>query len=157
MVEGPQYSRLDSTRRSKMPMIDVTSAAGTFADKPALTKALAEAMMRWEKVPPIDFFSANTAAFVHELPPDSLSNARGDANYIRVEILTPVGILDREKKLGVVKEMTEIVAGAAGDPTVADRTWVLISEAPDGGWGINGHAYLNAEIADSARRILAGG
>ena len=74
-----------------MPMIDVTSAAGTFADKPALTKALAEAMMRWEKVPPIDFFSANTAAFVHELPPDSLSNARGDANYIRVEILTPVG------------------------------------------------------------------
>src|SRR5947208_2844139 len=103
MVEGPPYSRLDSTRRSKMPMIDVTSAAGTFADKPALTKALAEAMMRWEKVPPIDFFSANTAAFVHELPPDSLSNARGDANYIRVEILTPVGILDREKKLGAVR------------------------------------------------------
>ena len=140
-----------------MPMIDVTAAAGTFRDKPSLTKALAEAIMRWEKVPPIDFFSANTAAFVHELPPDSLGNARGDTNYIRVEILTPVGILGREQKLGVVKEITEIVAAAAGDPSVADRTWVLISEAPDGGWGINGHAYLNAEIADSARKILAGG
>jgi phenylpyruvate tautomerase PptA (4-oxalocrotonate tautomerase family) len=140
-----------------MPMIDVTAAAGTFADKPALTKALAEAMMRWEKVPPIDFFSANTAAFVRDLPPDSLSNARGDTNYVRVEVLTPVGILDREKKLGVVKEMTEIIAAAAGDQSVADRTWVLISEAPDGGWGIGGHAYLNSEIADSARKILAGG
>jgi hypothetical protein len=42
--------------------------------------------------PPIDFFSANTAAFVHELPADSLSNARGDTNYIRIEVLTPVGI-----------------------------------------------------------------
>jgi len=80
-----------------------------------------------------------------------------DANYVRLEVLTPLGILDREKKLGVVKEMTDIVATAAGDPTIADRTWVLISEAPDGGWGINGHAYLNSEIADTARKILAGG
>jgi phenylpyruvate tautomerase PptA (4-oxalocrotonate tautomerase family) len=140
-----------------MPMIDVTAAAGTFTDKPALTKALAEAIMRWEKVPPIDFFSANTAAFIHELPADSLSNARGDTSYIRIEVLTPVGILDRDKKLGVVREMTEIVAAAAGDPSVADRTWVLISESPDGGWGINGRAYLNSEIADTARKILSGG
>jgi phenylpyruvate tautomerase PptA (4-oxalocrotonate tautomerase family) len=139
-----------------MPMIDVTAVTGTFADKPTLTKALAEAMMRWEKVPPIDFFSANTAAFIHELPADSLSNARGDTSYIRVEILTPIGILDRDKKLGVVRDMTDIVAAAANDPSAADRTWVLISEAPDGGWGINGHAYLNAEIADTARKILAG-
>jgi phenylpyruvate tautomerase PptA (4-oxalocrotonate tautomerase family) len=144
-------------RRNVMPMIDVTAKAGTFADKPALTKALAEAMMRWEKVPPIDFFSANTAAFIHELPEDSLSNARGDTDYVRVEILTPIGILDRDKKLGVVKEMTEIVAAAAGDASVAERTWVLISEAPDGGWGINGRAFLNSEIADTARKILAGG
>jgi phenylpyruvate tautomerase PptA (4-oxalocrotonate tautomerase family) len=90
-------------------------------------------------------------------PADSLSNARGDANYIRVEILTPVGILTRSLKLGVVREMTDIVAAAAGDSTVADRTWVLISEAPDGGWGMKGHAYLNSEIADAARKILAGG
>src|SRR5438094_10640272 len=122
MVEGPPYSRLDSTRRSKMPMIDVTSAAGTFADKPALTKALGEAMMRWEKVPPIDCFSANTAAFVHELPPDSRSNARGDANCLRVESLTAVAILDRESKRGAAKEMTGMVAGSARDTTVGDGT-----------------------------------
>ena len=58
-----------------MPMIDVTAAAGTFPDKPALIKALAEAMMRWEQVPPIDYFSENTAAFIHELPNDSTTCA----------------------------------------------------------------------------------
>src|SRR6266487_3298624 len=77
--------------------------------------------------------------------------------YVRINVLTPAGVLDRDKKLGAVREMTEIVTVAAGDPTLAERTWVLISEAPEGGWGIDGHAYLNAEIADTARRILGGG
>src|SRR5439155_67382 len=48
-----------------------------------------------------------------------------------------------------------ISAAAAGDPTLAQRAWVLISEAPDGGWGIDGHAYTNAEVAEAARRELA--
>jgi phenylpyruvate tautomerase PptA (4-oxalocrotonate tautomerase family) len=136
-------------------MIDVTAVAGTFADKRTLTKNLTAAMMRWEKVPPIALFRENTAAFVHELSADAMSNAAGDNNYVRINVLTPTGVLDRDKKLGVVKEMTEIVAVAAGDPTLAQRTWVLISESPDGGWGIDGHAYTNAEIADAARRELS--
>jgi phenylpyruvate tautomerase PptA (4-oxalocrotonate tautomerase family) len=53
--------------------------------------------------------------------------------------------------------MTEITAAAAGDPSLSERTWVLISEAPDGGWGIGGHAFTNAEIAQTARKILSGG
>jgi phenylpyruvate tautomerase PptA (4-oxalocrotonate tautomerase family) len=76
---------------------------------------------------------------------------------VRVQILTPVGTLDRAKQLGVVKELTEIVAAATGDPGVAERTWVLITEAPEGGWGIGGHAYTRAEIAEAARRALSAG
>jgi phenylpyruvate tautomerase PptA (4-oxalocrotonate tautomerase family) len=70
-------------------------------------------------------------------------------------VLTPVGVLDRDKQLGVVKELTEIVAAAAGDPSYADRTWVLITESPEGGWGIAGHANTNADIAATARAALA--
>jgi hypothetical protein len=32
-----------------------------------------------------------------------------------------------------VGEFTDIVASAAGDPTLSGRTWVLITESPDGG------------------------
>jgi len=137
-----------------MPMIDVTAAEGTFADKPALIRALTAALMKWERVPLIPWFVDNTAAFIHELPAEALGNAAGRPDYVRVEILTPVGVLDRDKKLGVVRDITDVVATAAGDPGVAARTWVLISEAPDGGWGIGGHAYTNVEIADTARRLL---
>ena len=138
-----------------MPMIDVYAAKGTFRNKRELTKALNEALMRWEKVPLIPWFTDNTATFIHELEPDALANANGDSNYVRIQVLTPVGVLDRDKKLGVTRDMTDIVVAAAGDPTLRDRTWVQIVEAPDGGWGIDGHAYTNEEIATEARRQLA--
>jgi phenylpyruvate tautomerase PptA (4-oxalocrotonate tautomerase family) len=138
-----------------MPMIDVYSTPGTFDDKHSLAQDLANAVMRWEQVPPIALFSNNTAAFIHELAEDSLSNAAGDSNYVRVQVLTPEGVLDRDKQLGVVKELTDIVAAAAGDPTLTERTWVLITESPEGGWGINGHASTGPDIAALARSELA--
>jgi phenylpyruvate tautomerase PptA (4-oxalocrotonate tautomerase family) len=140
-----------------MPMIDVYASRGTFARKAELAQDLAKAMMRWEGVPSISLFLDNTAAFIHELDPDSLSNAAGENNYVRVQILTPVGVLNRDKQLGVVREMTDIVASAADDPSLVERTWVLITESPEGGWGLDGHAYTGAEIAEAARKELAGG
>src|SRR5713226_7398681 len=101
-----------------MPMIDVYSSAGTFPNKHGLARNLAAAVMRWEKVPDLSLFRRNTAAFIHDLPPEAISNVDGDSNYARVQILTPVGVLDREKQLGVVREITDIVAAAAGDPSL---------------------------------------
>jgi phenylpyruvate tautomerase PptA (4-oxalocrotonate tautomerase family) len=137
-----------------MPMIDVYAGEGTFSDKHTLAQALASAVMRWEQVPEIPLFLDNTAAFIHDLPAEAISNAAGDSNYVRVQVLTPINVLDRDKQLGVVKELTEIVVAAAGDPTLASRTWVLITESPEGGWGIDGHANTGADIVAAARAAL---
>jgi phenylpyruvate tautomerase PptA (4-oxalocrotonate tautomerase family) len=110
--------------------------------------------MRWEQVPEIPLFLDNTAAFVHDLPAGAISNAAGAGDYVRVQVLTPSGVLDREKQLGVVRELTDIAAEAAGHPGLADRTWVLITESPDGGWGINGHANTGEDIFRAARAAL---
>jgi phenylpyruvate tautomerase PptA (4-oxalocrotonate tautomerase family) len=112
--------------------------------------------MRWEQVPDLPLFANNTAAFIHDLDAAAISNVAGDSNYVRVQVLTPVGVLDRDKQLGVVKELTDIVADAAADPTIRERTWVLLTESPEGGWGIGGHANTNADIAAAARAALAG-
>ena len=138
-----------------MPMIDVYAAERTFKDKHELAKDLAAAVMRWEKVPDLALFRNNTAAFVHDMPADAISNVAGDSNYVRVQVLTPVGVLDRDKQLGVVRELTDIVAAAAGDPQLTERTWVLITESPEGGWGLQGHANTGADIVAAARRALA--
>ena len=138
-----------------MPMIDAYATAGTFADKQRLAQDLATAVMQIERVPDIPMFRKNTAAFVHELPAGALSNVDGDGNYVRVQVLTNAGALDRDKQLAVVSRLTEIIAAAAGDPTLADRTWVLLTEAPEGGWGLWGHAHTNAELVGAARAQLA--
>src|SRR5579862_2962956 len=139
-----------------MPMIDVYAAAGTFSDSHALAHDLAAAVMRWEQVPELPLFTKNTAAFIHEMDAAAISNVAGESNYVRVQVLTPIGVLDRDKQLGVVKELTEIVAAAAGDPSLSERTWVLLTESPEGGWGIAGHANTNADIAAAARAALEG-
>jgi phenylpyruvate tautomerase PptA (4-oxalocrotonate tautomerase family) len=138
-----------------MPMIDVYATAGTFADKHQLAADLAAAVMAVEQVPDIPMFRQNTAAFVHELPADSLSNVDGENSYVRVQVLTNAGALDRGKQLAVVERLTAIVAAAAGDPGLTARTWVLLTEAPDGGWGIAGHANTNEELVAAARAQIA--
>src|SRR6267142_5046065 len=107
-----------------MPMIDVYATTGTFRDKHRLAVDLAAAVMTIEQVPDIPMFRQNTAAFVHDLPPGSLSNVNGDGNYVRVQVLTNFGALDRDKQLAVVEQFTTLIARAAGDPALADRTWV---------------------------------
>src|SRR5258708_19115564 len=98
-----------------MPMIDVYAAKGTFSDSHMLARNLAAAVMRWEQVPELPLFANNTAAFIHDLDAATISNVAGDSNYVRVQVLTPIGVLDRDKQLGVVEEVTEILATAAGD------------------------------------------
>ena len=138
-----------------MPMIDTYAAAGTFADKHNLAADLAGTLMRIEQVPDIPMFRKNTAAFIHDLSADSLSNVDGDSTYVRVQVLTNAGALDRDKQLAVVREFTDLISRAAGDPTLADRTWVLLTEAPDGGWGLGGHANTNADLVAAARAQIA--
>jgi phenylpyruvate tautomerase PptA (4-oxalocrotonate tautomerase family) len=138
-----------------MPMIDIYAAAGTFADTHQLAADAARTVMRVEQVPDIPMFRQNTAAFVHELPAGCLSNVDGDSSYVRVQVLTNAGALDRGKQLSVVRELTDLVATAAAEPGLAARTWVLLAEAPDGGWGLQGHANTNAELVTAAREQIA--
>jgi phenylpyruvate tautomerase PptA (4-oxalocrotonate tautomerase family) len=138
-----------------MPMIDVYANAGTFADRKALARDLAATLMKIEQVPDIPMFRKNTAAFVHDLPPTALSNVDGDNSYVRVQVLTNAGALDREKQIAVVRMLTDLVAAAAGDPSLTERTWVLLTEAPEGGWGLWGHAHTNEELVAAARAEIA--
>jgi phenylpyruvate tautomerase PptA (4-oxalocrotonate tautomerase family) len=138
-----------------MPMIDVYATAGTFTDSRQLATDLAAALMTIEQVPDIPMFRQNTAAFIHDLPVGSLANVDGESNYVRIQVLTNAGALDRGKQLAVVERLTAIAADAAGDPGLAARTWVLLTEAPDGGWGLAGHANTNEELVAAARAQLA--
>src|SRR5437016_7219232 len=109
---------LEPLWRLPMPMIDVYAATGTFHDTAQLAEDLAAAVMAVEGVPNIPMFRKNTAAFVHDLPATALANVDGDSTYVRVQVLTNAGALDREKQIALVGKLTDLVAAAAGDPSL---------------------------------------
>ncbi len=134
-----------------MPMIDIYAKEGTFMDTKKLATDAATVVKNVEGVPDIPMFRKNTAGFIHESPAGSLANVDGDENYVRVQVITNKGALDREKQLAVVAQLTDLVAKSSGDESIKDRTWVLLSEAADGGWGLWGHAHTNEELVAAAR------
>lgn len=137
-----------------MPMIDITAPVGTFADPKALVTRAAATLMAIEGVPAIDMFRQNTAAFLHELQPATMADTTGDDRHVRVQVLTNAGALNRDQQLAAVSRLTALVVEAAADPALADRTWVLLTEAAPGGWGLWGHAHTNDDLVAAARARL---
>ncbi|MFG2036553.1 4-oxalocrotonate tautomerase family protein [Dactylosporangium sp. NPDC048998] len=134
-----------------MPMIDVYAPADLFpagADR-ELAARLTAALLHAEGVAePGPAHTNNTGAYVHRMPPEAVHTAAtGAARTVRVQVLTPPGVLSREGQKELVAEATRIVTELSGDPTQAGRTWVLLTEAAEGGWGIAGTAYGRAEFA----------
>jgi phenylpyruvate tautomerase PptA (4-oxalocrotonate tautomerase family) len=140
-----------------MPMIDIYATIGTFADTRKLAADAAAVVKGVEKVPDIPMFRQNTAAFVHEMAAGAIANVDGDGDgaYVRVQVLTNAGALDREKQIAVVSQLTDLVAAAAEDAGLKKRTWVLLTEAAPGGWGLWGHAHSNDELVAAARAEIA--
>jgi phenylpyruvate tautomerase PptA (4-oxalocrotonate tautomerase family) len=85
----------------------------------------------------------------------TISDVDGDGRHVRVQVLTKAGALDRGKQIAVVKRLTDLIAAAANDATLKERTWVLLIEATSGGWGLWGHAHTNEELVEVVRAEIA--
>jgi hypothetical protein len=57
--------------------------------------------------------------------------------------------LHRVKQLAGIPEVTDIIQLAPATPHPADRTWVLLTEVPKGGWGLGGHANTKRVVVGS--------
>jgi phenylpyruvate tautomerase PptA (4-oxalocrotonate tautomerase family) len=131
-----------------MPMIDIVAPEGMFpADNEAkLLERATACLTQWEKVANIPMAVANTGAYLHVLPKARVCAGGKAAGVVRVQLITPSGALNQEQRVGIAEGITGAVAELASDSGIRERTWVLFSEAPDGGWGIAGKAYTNAEL-----------
>ncbi len=141
-------------------MIDVYARDDLFpknADRP-LAQELTLAVLRAEGVKaPGPFHLNNTAAYIHRLPPSAVHTAASDGpRTVRVQVITPPAVLSRDGQIQLVREITEIVTRFSGDAEQGSRTWVILTEAAEGGWGLAGTAFGKAEFAALAAKAAAG-
>ena len=144
-----------------MPMIDVYAPADLFpadADR-ALGEQLTMAVLRAEGVAaPGPFHMDNTAASVHRLPVSAVQTAAtAQARTVRIQVVTPPAALSRDGQKQLVKEATEIVVALSRDASQAGRTWVILTEAAEGGWGLAGTAFGREEFAALAAKARTAG
>jgi len=144
-----------------MPMIDVYAPADLFpagTDR-QLGEALTLAVLRAEGVlNPGPVHANNTAAYIHRMDAAAVQTAASaQARTVRVQVITPPAVLTREAQKQLVKEATEIVTRISGDPSQAGRTWVLLSEVAEGGWGLAGTAFGREEFAALAAKARGAG
>jgi phenylpyruvate tautomerase PptA (4-oxalocrotonate tautomerase family) len=139
-----------------MPMIDVYADSTLFPkeSRKMLGLDLTKAVLRAEGVAqPGMFHLRNTAAFLHLMEEGTITTAAGDdLRNVRVQIITPPNTLSRPGQIQLVREISGIIAKHARDPSQAERTWVVLTEAAEGGWGIAGTAYGKSEFLALAKK-----
>jgi phenylpyruvate tautomerase PptA (4-oxalocrotonate tautomerase family) len=142
-----------------MPMIDVYASNDLLpsgSDR-RIGEALTLAALRAEGVAaPSPYYLENTGVFIHRMDPATVQTAAQPlARSVRIQIITPPGALTRDAQKQLVRDATGIMADVCGDPSLAKRTWVLLTEAAEGGWGIGGTAFGREEftaLAAAARK-----
>jgi len=100
------------------------------------------------------FMTPNVIGHVTVLP-EGASYADGRAQSLAViEVKVPsITFPNSEVQKSFVKRVTDVIDELKAGPHPRSRTFVSVSYAVDGTWGIGGHAYTNAELGTA----IAGG
>ncbi len=119
------------------------TASGEREILPSLTNALLEAAGAVGN----DFFTSTTGGTVHLLDPDEIYAGGVNRPVIMVELELPsVALSSLDTRAAFIAAATDIVDALTVDGHDRRDTWVNILHAPDGGWGIGGRAYSDADL-----------
>ena len=134
-----------------MPMIDLTLPADTLAEEARadLVDQLLVALLRWEGAPEGDRSKSLAWAFVHLADSVVVAHSPSGRPHYRVEVATPQGALDDERRAGLVAEVTALVLAAEGTawtPDDAFRVWVILREVAEGSWGAEGRIWRFGDV-----------
>lgn len=126
-----------------MPTIDVYAASDIFphGSERALAKRLTAAILRAERFgdEPAPMLRDIVGAYFHFMAPENVHTLASDRpRTVRVQVTSHPGGLDEQGRNEFISEATSIVAEISGDPGLAERTWVILVESMQGGWGIAG-------------------
>lgn len=124
------------------------------ARMPSTIHGLSEAFLRLHGLTGNKMLTPNVIGHVQVVPKGRTFAGLAPTDIAVVEWLTPsVAFTDGEVQKAYVREATDIVFNACDGKLPKANIWVNMKHAIDGGWGIEGIAYSNAELG---QRLAAG-
>jgi phenylpyruvate tautomerase PptA (4-oxalocrotonate tautomerase family) len=121
----------------------VLTPAGERDVLPKLTAALVDASGATGNA----FFTSVVGGTVHILAPENIYAGGVNRPVVMVELKLPnIGLHTLEARAVFIGAATDIVEASSVPGRDRDDIWVNILNAPDGGWGMGGHAYTGADL-----------
>jgi hypothetical protein len=137
-----------------MPLTLIVTDGLMPRERQATTMArLSEAFLRLHGLAGNQALTPNVIGHVQSVPAGSTYSGLKPTAVAIVEWLTPsFAFTSREVQQAYVKEATDIVHDACDGKLARESIWVNMRHAVDGGWGIAGRAYTNAELVEMVGR-----
>ena len=146
------------SKGAAVPMVDLTLPADALDDdtRADLVQKLLATLLRWEGAPEGDRAKSLAWAFVHLADAVVVAHSPSGRPHYRVEVATPQGALDDERRAGLVADVTDLVLaaeGTANTPEDAFRVWVILREVAEGAGGPPGASGDSATSSATSSTI----
>lgn len=134
-----------------MPLTLIVTDGLIPADKQGQVVArLSESFLRLHGLAGNRFLTPNVIGHVQSIPAGSTFSGLQPTPVAIVEWLTPsFAFATPEIRAAYIREATDIVQAACGPDHPREAIWVNMRYAVDGGWGIGGRAFTNAELGEA--------
>jgi len=137
-----------------MPLTLIVTEGVIPQDREQATMArLSEAFIKLHGLAGNKFITPNVIGFVQVLPRNRTYSAMKPTPVAIVEWKVPsFAFAKREVQTAYVEEATAIIHEMSGGKHPKEHTWVNVTYAVDGPYGIAGKAYTNAEMGAMASK-----
>jgi phenylpyruvate tautomerase PptA (4-oxalocrotonate tautomerase family) len=138
-------------------LVQVTRGLLTAAGEREIVPRIAAALLEVHGLAGSEFMRKNVIGHLQVLDEGAVYVGGGSQSLAIIEVKVPsVTFQERAAQQRFVQAVTDIVDEAKAGAHPKERTFVSVTHALDGAWGIAGKAYTNLDLGSAIGGVAAG-
>ncbi|AXE23425.1 hypothetical protein C0216_08060 [Streptomyces globosus] len=140
-----------------MPIAVIASTGAlTPAGEREIIPQLSHALIEVSGLTGNTFFTPMVAGVLHVLDPEHVYAGGVNRSLVLIELKLPdIGLASVEARAAFIEKATDIAYRLMTPGHERDDIRINIVNAPDGGWGMGGHAYTGERLGEAVARAAA--
>ncbi|WP_137991032.1 tautomerase family protein [Streptomyces vilmorinianum] len=140
-----------------MPIAVIASTGAlTPTGEREIVPRLSDALIEVSGLTGNTFFTPMVAGVLHLLDPEHVYAGGTNRSLVLIELKLPdIGLASVEARAAFIERATDIAYKLMTPGHERDDIRINIVNAPDGGWGMGGHAYTGERLVEAITRAAA--